>query len=279
MSVINLPQKRIEITSQYYIVKKEIRESGLHTICEQARCPNIFECFSEKRVTFLILGDTCSRGCSFCAVKRGKPQDVDKSEPQKIARFVEKFGIRNVVITSVCRDDLEDYGAQQFVEVIAEIKKLNRDVKIEVLIPDFRGEVNLIAKVVHSGPEVVSHNLETVPRLSPIVRKGASYNLSLTVLKMIKEIDKNVITKSALLLGMGEEPAEVLDTIKDIRNTGCDILVLGQYLKPHKNSCEVKKILTPDEFGYYKQQAMKMGFKEVFADTWARSSNCNCFSV
>jgi len=279
MPVINLPQKRIEITSQYYIVKKEIRESGLHTICEQARCPNIFECFSKKRVTFLILGNTCSRGCSFCAVKRGKPQDVDKSEPQKIARFVEKFGIRNVVITSVCRDDLKDYGAQQFVEVIAEIKKLNRDVKIEVLIPDFRGEVNLIAKVVRSGPEVVSHNLETVPRLSPVVRKGASYNLSLTVLKMIKEIDKNVITKSALLLGMGEEPAEVLDTIKDIRNTGCDVLVLGQYLKPHRNAWEVKKILTRDEFGYYKQQAVKMGFKEVFADTWARSSNCNCFSV
>ncbi len=279
MPVVNLPTKRIKITPQYYIVKKEIKKSGLHTICEQARCPNIFECFSKKQVTFLILGDTCSRGCSFCAVKKGRPQDVDKSEPQKIAQFVEKFEIRNVVITSVCRDDLEDYGAQQFMEVIAEIKKLNRDIKIEVLIPDFKGKANLIAKVVHSGIDVVSHNLETVPRLSPVVRKGASYNLSLRVLKIIKEIDRNMLTKSALLLGMGEEPAEVLDTIEDIRKTGCDVLVLGQYLKPHRNSWEVKKILTHDEFRYYKQQALKMGFKMVFADTWARSSNCNCFSM
>lgn len=279
MAVINLPQKRIEMTPEYYTVKKEVKKSGIHTICEQARCPNIFECFSKKRVTFLILGNTCSRGCSFCAVKKGKPQEVDKSEPQKIARFVERFGIRNVVITSVCRDDLKDYGAGQFVEVIAEIKKLNRDIKIEVLIPDFRGDRHLVAKVVQAGIDVVSHNLETVPRLSPVVRKGASYNLSLTILKMVKEIDNNVTTKSALLLGMGESPQEVLETIKDIRETGCDVLVLGQYLKPHRNSWEVQKILTPDEFEYFKHQALNMGFKKVFADTWARSSNCNCFSV
>lgn len=274
MKPLILPKKRIDVNPEYYIFKKEIEKAGLHTICQQAKCPNIFECFSKRRVTFLILGDTCSRGCSFCAVKRGKTRIVDKEEPVKIARFVKRFGIQNVVITSVCRDDLEDLGAEQFVRTISAVKNINRDIKIEVLIPDFRAKVELITEVINAGPDVISHNLETVPRLTQIVRKGANYNLSLKVLRMTKNINGNIITKSALLLGMGEKKEEVLATITDIRNTGCDILVLGQYLKPNRDSWEVRKILTPDEFGYYKNYALALGFRKVFADTWARSSNC-----
>jgi lipoic acid synthetase len=274
MKLLTLPKKRINVNPEYYIFREEVEKAGLHTICQQAKCPNIFECFSKRRVTFLILGDTCSRGCSFCAVKKGKPRIVDEEEPDRLARFIKKFGIQNVVITSVCRDDLKDLGAEQFVRVISAVKELNRDIKIEVLIPDFRAKPELITKVIKAGPDVISHNLETVPRLTEIVRRGANYNLSLKVLKMIKDIDGNIITKSALLLGMGEKKEEVLTTITDIRNTGCDILVLGQYLRPNKDSWEVRKILTPDEFAYYKNYALELGFRKVFADTWARSSNC-----
>jgi len=271
---VTLPKKTVTVTAEYNLLKEEIRRQNLHTICQQARCPNIFECFSQKRVTFLILGNTCTRGCRFCAVKKGKPQEVDPEEPVKIARFSKKFGIKYLIITSVCRDDLEDLGGSQFVKVITETKRYVPNIKIETLIPDFRGDVQILKKIISAGPDCISHNLETVPRLSKIIRKGADYHLSLKVLRMIKEISPNMVTKSALLLGMGERKEEVLEAIRDIAATGCDILVLGQYLKPGDNFWEVEKILIPEEFAFYKNYAVKAGFHQVFADTWARSSNC-----
>src|SRR5215216_2203338 len=217
----------------YTKVKQSLRHLNLHTVCEEARCPNISECWGAGTATIMIMGDICSRGCRFCAVNSGKPVLLDTGEPERVAKAIKKWRLRYVVITSVCRDDLEDGGAEHIAKTIKAIKLLCPTIIVESLIPDFRGDDGSIKKIVKSKPEVISHNIETVPRLTPKVRDArASYEQSLLVLKKIKDINSLIYTKSSIMLGLGESEEEVIQTIKDLRSVGVSILTIGQYLQP-----------------------------------------------
>lgn len=248
-----------------------MQDLNLKTVCQEARCPNISECYCQKTATFLILGDVCTRGCSFCAVKKGNPLPVDLEEPVRIAQAISKLGLRYAVITSVTRDDLIDGGAGAFVQTISVIRKQIRAIKIEVLIPDFQGSIEPLKKVIDAKPDVISHNLETVPRLYNQLRQGADYNRSLMLLQLVKNYG-NIYTKSGLMLGLGETSQEVLEVLRDLRNKQCDFLTLGQYLSPSKNHYPVKEYITPEQFAYYKEKALEMGFSNVASSPYARSS-------
>src|SRR5215216_7131606 len=217
----------------YTNVKQSLRLLNLHTVCEEARCPNISECWGTGTATIMIMGNICSRGCRFCAVNSGKPVLLDAGEPERVAKAIKEWRLRYVVITSVCRDDLEDGGAEHIAKTIKAIKLLCPTIIVESLIPDFRGDDGSIKKIVKSKPEVISHNIETVPRLTPKVRDArASYEQSLLVLKKIKDINSLIYTKSSIMLGLGESEEEVIQTIKDLRSVGVSILTIGQYLQP-----------------------------------------------
>ena len=244
----------------------------LHTVCREARCPNICECSSWGVATLLILGRICSRNCQFCAVEKGKPGAVDAQEPARVADAVARMKLKHVVITSVTRDDLADGGAGIFAEVISGIRKTAKDTAIEVLVPDFCGDPSAIKKVVKAKPEVFAHNLETVPRLYPKVRQMADYRRSLGVLKMVKEIDPQIKTKSGLMLGLGESEQEVLAVLDDLRGTGCDYLSLGQYLSPSLEHYPVAEYVVPEKFVSYKIQAQALGFQHVESAPYVRSS-------
>jgi len=243
----------------------------LHTICTEALCPNISECFSKFQATFLILGNTCTRGCQFCNVRKGIPQAVELDEPIRVKEAVKRLKLKHVVITSPTRDDLADGGAGLFYQTICKVKELAKVKSIEVLIPDFKTNLESIKKVAAAKPEVIGHNLEIVSRLYQ-VRRGADYQRSLLVLKKIKEINQKVKTKSALILGLGEEKEEVVEAIKDLAKVGCDFLAIGQYLAPRKSNFSVKRIVSEQEFRYYKQKAYSLGFLHVEAGTYVRSS-------
>ncbi len=249
-----------------------LKDLNLSTICQNALCPNISECFSKKRATFLILGNICTRGCGFCGVKTGKPEKIDFSEPKRISKAVEILGLRHVVITSVTRDDLDDGGADVFVITINQIKKDNPNVKIEVLVPDFLGNKDSIDKVVSAKPDIFGHNIETVRRLYPMVRNKANYKKSLDLLKQVKDIDETIYTKSSIMLGLGEEKKEVLEVFSDLRKTSCDFISIGQYLAPSLDSYPVKNYIEPREFDWYKTQAQSLGFKYVSSGPYVRSS-------
>ena len=251
--------------------KNSLRESRLNTVCETAKCPNIGECFSKGTATFLILGDTCTRSCSFCAVNKGSPAEgPDPAEPRRVAEMVKKLNIKYAVITSVTRDDLPDGGAAHYKNTVNTVKACLPGVKIEVLVPDFKGDSDSLAIVLSAKPDVLNHNLETVERLYPRVRPGAGYERSLSLIK--KSAQQGFITKSGLMLGLGETEMEVLETMADLKKNGCGYITLGQYLAPSKSHYPVKEYISDIKFDFYKNAAHTMGFKKCASGTYVRSS-------
>ncbi|MFZ5596561.1 MAG: lipoyl synthase [Bacillota bacterium] len=249
-----------------------IGELGLNTVCRSAVCPNQGECFARGTATFLILGDVCTRNCRFCAVAGGKPKPPDPAESGRLARAVSALGLKHAVITSVTRDDLPDGGASQFVSAIEAVRKLGKDVSVEVLTPDFGGDKVSIDKVASAQPEVYNHNIETVPRLYRSVRPGADYRRSLELLERVKKRNPDILTKSGLMAGLGEKAAEVERVMEDLRSAGCDIITIGQYLQPSPAHLEVKEFVTPQTFEQYRKAALEMGFLNALCGPFVRSS-------
>ncbi len=254
----------------YSKVKNLVNKHGLHTICTSGNCPNIGECWNRGTATFMILGDICTRRCKFCAVKSGKPLPPDLKEPEKLAESVKIMGVKHCVITSVDRDDLDDQGAEIWARTITEVKRLNPETKIEVLIPDFRGKGELIQKVIDAKPEVISHNVETVERLTPLVRFASKYRRSLDVIKYIA--DSGYVAKSGIMLGLGETHEEILQTMDDLREAGCRVMTIGQYLAPTKTHMPVQEYITPEKFAGYKKIGLEKGFSYVESSPLVRSS-------
>jgi len=265
---------RLPTGNEYFNLKEKLRQLKLNTVCEEARCPNIGECWGNRTATIMILGDICTRGCRFCSVTHGNPKGIyDKDEPQRVAEAISYMNLKYVVITSVDRDDLDDGGAKQFYNTVSAVKAKNPHTKIEILIPDFQGKKDSLELVCKSKPSVISHNIETVRRLTPIVRdRRASYELSLFVLNYIKEYSSEIITKSGLMLGLGETSEEVIEALKDLRNVGCDIVTIGQYLQPSKKNLPVERYVLPTEFDNYAKIALEMGFIKVSSGPLVRSS-------
>ena len=255
-------------------MQKMFRDSNLHTVCESAKCPNIGQCWSEGVATFMILGEICTRACRFCAVKAGRATPVDVDEPRHVAEAVKALNLRYVVITSVARDDISDEGAEQFYQTIAEVRQCSPSTKIEVLIPDFSNKIESIKRLTDARPEVVSHNMETVRRLSPRIRPQADYDRSLEVLKNFKKLAPDIFTKTSFMVGLGETREELEETMRDILQTGCDILTIGQYLAPTqlKRHVAVNRFYTPEEFREFKLVGEAMGFKYVMSGPLVRSS-------
>jgi lipoyl synthase len=251
--------------------ERRLEGLGLRTVCVQARCPNISECFGRGTATFLILGDTCTRSCGFCSVKSGKPQPVDPDEPARIAQAAERLGLRHVVVTSVTRDDLFDGGAEVFARVIGALRGHDRTMTVEVLVPDFLGDESAVRTVVSAGPDIFGHNIETVRALYSIKRHG-DYERSLKILSYAKQCSSAIRTKSALLLGMGETEAEVAGVFRDLRKAKCDYLSIGQYLQPGRRNRPVSQYLSSDQFDRYKKTALEMGFSHVESGVYVRSS-------
>jgi lipoic acid synthetase len=254
----------------YSNVRTLMRKQHLHTVCEEARCPNMAECWNNKSATFMILGDTCTRSCGFCNIKVGMPYELDMNEPGRVADSVKELGLRHVVITSVNRDELKDGGAAIFKECVRLINKEMYDTTVEILIPDFRGVVEAFEIIMQNPPDILNHNLETVPRLYPVVRPQAKYERSLKLIKWFKE--KGLRTKSGIMVGIGERPEEVLKLMENLVSHGCDILTIGQYLQPTKDHLPVDRFVTPEEFKIYKEEGLRMGFKIVESSPLVRSS-------
>ncbi len=253
-------------------IKKLISDSNLHTVCQSAQCPNIYECFSKKTATFMLLGDVCTRNCAFCGISSGKPLPLDRKEPKKVAEAVKKMGLNYVVLTSVTRDDLEDGGASHFVKTVEEIKKINPDSKIECLIPDFKGSIEALNTVLKSDIDVLNHNIETICKLYSLIRPQANYKNSLKILKYAKEQGHILYTKSGFMVGLGEKINDIEKLLLDLKESNCDILTIGQYLRPSKENFEVKKYYTPEEFKNLGNLAKEIGFKYVFSGIFVRSS-------
>ncbi len=249
-----------------------MRRSSLHTVCEEAHCPNISECFARHTATFLILGNTCTRNCSFCAVSHGVPPPVDPAEPARVAGAIKTMAIRYAVITSVTRDDLADGGAAAFAEVIRRAGTEGGAEKIEVLIPDLQGDIDALRTVLEAAPDVLGHNVETVPRLYALVRKQADYQRSLLVLANALKINPKQRTKSGLMVGLGETEKEVLQVMRDLAAVGCASLSIGQYLAPSKHHYPVQEYIRPDMFEHYRKKALEMGFQAVMSGPYVRSS-------
>ncbi len=245
---------------------------SLHTICESARCPNIGVCFSRRTATFLILGNVCTRNCSFCAVEKGRPLPVDDREPEHLLEAVERLSLRYVVITSVTRDDLDDGGASHFARTVSLLHEKRAGTLVEVLIPDFRGSIKALGVVAAAHPEVINHNVETVARLYPEVRPGADYRRSIRLLAVVKELDPGIVTKSGLMVGLGESEEEVVGVMQDLREAGCDLLTIGQYLPPSARHHELARYVTPEEFSRFEVIGKELGFAEVASAPLVRSS-------
>lgn len=264
-------RKKLSNTAQKDM-EQLLKDGGLHTICQEAKCPNISECFSKKNATFLILGDTCTRRCTYCNVKTGKPDGVNENEINEVTIAVQKLGLKFVVITSPARDDLDDGGALQFYKVTKNILENCSGTQVELLIPDFKGNVESIQKVVDSGAVIIGHNVETVPRLYR-VRRNATYERSLEVLKKIKELGGDAVkTKSALMVGLGETEDEMVQVFKDLVAVGCKFLSIGQYLAPSGDYEKVIEFVKPEQFDRYKTLALELGFEFVHSTPYARSS-------
>ncbi len=246
-----------------------LRGKNIHTICHQARCPNISECFSRNTATFLILGDICTRNCAFCNVKKGIPKPIDKNEIEDVVTSIKELQLKFVVITSVTRDDMEDGGASYFCNLINRIRKIDSSIKIETLVPDFKGNIDALSMIFYAHPDIFSHNLETVPSLYHI-RKGASFETSMGILKIAKEA--GLLTKTGIMLGLGETIGEVINLLKDLRKINCDFLSIGQYLAPSKDNYSVKEYIRPEVFTQLKDISISMGFKHVESAPYVRSS-------
>lgn len=252
--------------------KHVLRSYGLSTVCEEARCPNIGGCFSKPTATFMILGSKCTRNCGFCSVEHSMPEPLDPEEPERVALAAKEMGLRYVVITSPTRDDLPDGGAGHFAETVYAVKKYIPDAKVEVLTPDFKGDISALRIVLHSRPAVYNHNIETVPRLYPYVRPQADYRRSINILKYAKRIAPEINTKSGLMLGLGETLDEVIDVLRDLRGTGCDLVTIGQYLRPSRSNLPVVEYISPKVFERLYLIAMNMGFKYIASAPLVRSS-------
>jgi len=251
-------------------LKKMMRSKTLHTVCEEAHCPNIGECWGRGTATFLILGEICTRSCGFCAIKTGRPEPIDPEEPLKVALAVQQMGISHVVITSVNRDELPDQGSTIWAKTITEVRRLNPKVSIEVLIPDFKGDLDCLQRVLDAKPDILNHNVETVPRLYRIVRPQAKYERSLKVLQYAKE--KGFITKTGMMVGIGETFDEVIEVMKDLRKINVDIFTVGQYLQPTPKHLPVDRFVTPEEFKQYRMIGIQLGFRHVESGPLVRSS-------
>ena len=263
---------KISDSHNYFQTKKIINTKKLHTVCQEAGCPNISECWSKKHATFMIMGDVCTRACSFCNVKTGKPSHLDLQEPFKIAEATKELKLKHVVITSVDRDDLVDGGANHFAKVILETKKINKDTTIEVLTPDFLRKKDSYKKIVDSCPDVFNHNIETVPSLYREVRPGSRYFASVNLLRSVKDINKKIFTKSGIMLGLGESKNEVLQVMDDLLSANVDFLTIGQYLQPSVKHYPLKRYVHPDEFNDLKTIALSKGFLIVASSPLTRSS-------
>lgn len=259
-------------TEKFEEIRDFIEDYSLNTVCQSADCPNIGECFAKKTATFMIMGNICTRGCRYCSVPKGKPSPLDKDEPKRLAQAVEKLGLKFAVVTSVTRDDLPDGGAYHFAQVISEIKKLPGNIKVEVLIPDFLGAEESIKIVAEASPEVFGHNIETIPEFYSRIRPRASYKRSLDVLRKAKEINPSLVTKSGIMLGFGEQEEDVVKVMKDLREVDCDIMTLGQYLRPSERQVEVVEYVTPEKFKQYEKIGYSLGFKFVASSPLVRSS-------
>ena len=256
--------------SNYTQVKKIVEKNHLHTICTSGNCPNIGECWNAGTATFMILGNICTRACKFCGVETGKPLPPDPMEPERLAESIKTMGIKHCVITSVDRDDLSDGGAEAWAETVSVVKRVNPEITIETLIPDFDGIEENLQKIIDAGPEVISHNLETVERLTPLIRSRAKYLRSLGVIEFLSK--KGVTAKSGIMLGLGETEEEVLKIMDDLLKAGCKVLTLGQYLRPTTDHIEVVDYITPEQFDLYRKTGLEMGFKFVESSPLVRSS-------
>jgi lipoic acid synthetase len=256
----------------YQELKSLVQEKSLHTVCEEARCPNIFDCWNRRTATFMILGDTCTRACRFCAVTSGRPTEFDIGEPVRVADSVAQLGLRHAVITSVDRDDLRDGGAEIFARTIRAIHHRSPGTTVEVLTPDFAGDRDAIRTVVEAGPDIFNHNTETVPRLYSRIRPKADYLGSLGLLRYVKELRPDMVTKSGVMVGLGEERAELLEVFRDMREHTIDVLTVGQYLRPSPKHAEVVRYYRPEEFVDLRKDAMAMGFGHVESGALVRSS-------
>ncbi|MDQ1746147.1 MAG: lipoyl synthase [Frankiaceae bacterium] len=255
---------------EYTELKALVRREGLHTVCEEAGCPNIFECWEDREATFLIGGEQCTRRCDFCQIDTGKPAPLDRDEPRRVAESVQAMGLRYATVTGVARDDLDDEGAWLYAETIRQIHALNPGTGVEILVPDFSGNPSLLGQVFDAAPEVFAHNVETVPRIFKRIRPAFRYERSLDVIRQGR--DAGLVTKSNLILGMGETPAEVSDALRDLRDAGCDLLTITQYLRPSSRHHPVERWVHPDEFVALEAEALALGFAGVMSGPLVRSS-------
>jgi lipoic acid synthetase len=263
---------RAPMGETFHDLKRLARSLNLHTVCESAHCPNIGECWNHKTATFMMLGNLCTRRCGFCAVPKGRPEPIDFDEPRRVAEAVATLGLRHAVVTSVNRDDDITGGARAFALVIEEIRRQAPGCQVEVLVPDFQGREDAIRIVVDAAPEVLNHNTESVPRLYRVVRSGARYERTLRLLEYAKEVNPKLVTKSGVMVGLGEEMHELLDVFRDLARVGTDILTIGQYLRPSKDHLPMARIYTPQEFAWMKEEALRMGFRHVESGPLVRSS-------
>lgn len=265
-------KQRLPSGSAHEKVGAMISKAKIHTVCEKAQCPNIWECFSRKTATFMIMGDHCTRNCGFCAVAHGPNRFPDPEEPVRIAGMVQNLNLDYVVITSVTRDDLPDGGASFFVRTVKEIRQKVPHALIELLIPDFKGNKDSLKRIIEVRPDVLNHNIETIPRLYTMIRPEAIYQRSLDLLRRVVTFDSTIITKSGLMLGLGEQPEEILNALKDLLDAGCQLVTMGQYLQPTKAHLPVERYIPPEEFDNWRKIALEMGFVEVASGPFIRSS-------
>jgi lipoic acid synthetase len=263
---------RLPSNPVFFSTKALISDLRLHTVCESAQCPNRWECWSQGTATFMIAGDRCTRACGFCAVTTAKPFALEEDEPQRVAEAVQRMKLKHVVITAVARDDLKDGGANHFARVVRAIRDVDPTIIIEVLVPDFHADDASIQAVLGAGPEIYNHNMETVERLTPLVRSRAKYRTSLKVLRRAKELSPSTVTKSGIMLGLGETEPEIFQTMDDLREVGCQVLTMGQYLRPTPNHLPVVEFITPQQFDLYGEIARKKGFEHVASGPLVRSS-------
>lgn len=265
-------RRKLLTGGKLYTTEEILNEAGLNTVCQSAKCPNRGECYGKGTATFMIMGEVCTRGCHFCAVEGGNPQKLNLEEPEKLALAAKKMKLQHIVITSVTRDDLPDGGAGHFAETLKAIHRYLPDATVEVLTPDFQGDLEAVETVLKESPDIYNHNLETIPRLYSSVRPGANYLRSLNLLRHIKDVNNEVYTKSGIMVGLGETYDEVIELLGDLRSVGCDILTVGQYLRPSANHIPVVKYITPEEFSAYEKAATKLGFLYVSSGPYVRSS-------
>lgn len=275
MSYVRKPEWlkiKLQSNPQFVKVNNIVKEHGLHTICSSGRCPNMYECWNKGTATLMIAGEICTRSCRFCNTLTGRPLPLDPTEPDKVAKSIQLMKLRHAVVTSVDRDDLHDGGAMHWAETIRAIKSLNPTTTLEVLIPDFDGKTELLDIVIAEKPDIISHNLETVKRLTPTIRTKAKYNTSLQVLAYITS--QNIVSKTGIMLGLGETEDEVLALMDDILATGCSIITIGQYMQPSRKNIGVSEYITPEKFEEYKQIGLQKGFRIVESAALVRSSYC-----